>query len=211
MEKAKLETKKERVIIYIDGFNIYFGMMEAGFDNCKWLNLKTLAISLLKPNQELVELKYFTSRVSNNPDKQKRQTSYLEALETEGVRIYYGHYQRDTIECNRCSHIWANYNEKMTDVNIATQMIIDAYQDKYDMAMLISGDSDLVPPIRAIHENFKQKRVFVAFPPKRFNNSVAIVAKGSLIIGRKKLADNQFPAEVKKRDGYILRKPKEWS
>lgn len=211
MEKAKFKAKKERVTVYIDGFNIYFGILEAGYDNCKWLNLKALATSLLKPNQELVELKYFTSRVSNNPDKQKRQTSYLEALETVGIKIYYGHYQRDTLECNRCSHIWANYNEKMTDVNIATQMIIDAYQDKYDMAMLISGDSDLVPPIRAIHEYFKQKRVFVAFPPKRFNNSVSLVAKGSLTIGRKKLADNQFPAEVTKRDGYILRKPKEWS
>ena len=205
------EAKKERVIVYVDGFNIYFGMLEAGFINCKWLNLKALVLSLLKPNQELVELKYFTSRVSNNPDKQKRQTAYIEALETEAIRIFYGQYQRDTIECNRCSYIWANYNEKMTDVNIATQMIIDAYQDKYDMAMLISGDSDLVPPIRAIHENFKQKRVFVAFPPRRFNNSVALVAKGSLTIGRKKLADNQFPTEVKKRDGFILRKPNEWS
>lgn len=211
MEKTNLEVKKERVMVYVDGFNIYFGMIEAGFGNCKWLNLKSLAISLLKANQELVELKYFTSRVSNNPDKQKRQTAYLEALEIEGIKIYYGHYQRDTIECNRCSHIWANYNEKMTDVNIATQMIIDAYQDQYDMAMLISGDSDLVPPIRAIHENFKQKRVFVAFPPKRFNNSVALVAKGSFIIGRKKLADNQFPNEVEKSDGFIIRKPKEWS
>ena len=42
-------------------------------------------------------------------------------------------------------------NEKMTDVNIATHLIIDAFQDRYDMAMLISGDSDLVPPIKAVH------------------------------------------------------------
>jgi uncharacterized LabA/DUF88 family protein len=186
-------------------------MLNAGLDNCKWLDLNALVLSLLKPNQELSELKYFTSRVSNNPDKQKRQSDYIEALETKDIKIYYGHYQRDNIECMRCSNIWQNYNEKMTDVNIATQMLIDAYQDKYDMAMLISGDSDLVPPIRAVHENFIQKRVFVAFPPKRFNNSVSIVAKGSFIIGRKKLIDNQFPTEVKKRDGFILRKPKEWA
>lgn len=99
----------------------------------------------------------------------------------------------------------------MTDVNIATQMIIDAYQDRYDSAILISGDSDLVPPIRSVHENFKNKRVAVFFPPKRFNNSVAAVAKGSMIIGRKKLADSQFPSEVAKSSGYILRKPPEWS
>jgi hypothetical protein len=88
--------------------------------------------------------------------------------------------------------------------------IIDAYQDRYDMAMLISGDSDLVPPIRAIHEWFSIKRVLVAFPPKRHNSSVALVAKGSLTIGRKKLADSQFDIEVSKRDGFILRKPREW-
>lgn len=186
-------------------------MLEAGFGNCKWLNLKALVLSLLKPKQELAELKYFTSRVSNNPDKQKRQIAYIEALETEGIKVYYGHYRRDTIECKRCGNIWPNYNEKMTDVNITTQMLVDAFQNKYDMAMLVSGDSDLVPPIRAIHENFKQKRVFVAFPPKRFNNSVALVAKGSLTIGRKKLTDCQFADEVIKRDGYILRKPGVWS
>ena len=204
------ENKKERVIAYVDGFNFYFGMLAAGFDNCKWLNLRALAISLLKPNQSLVAIKYFTSRVSNNPDKQRRQTTYIEALESEGIMVFYGHYQKDAIECKRCNNIWPNYNEKMTDVNIATQMIIDAYQDSYDMAMLFSGDSDLVPPIRAIHENFVKKRVFVAFPPKRFNNSVALVARGHLTIGRKKLVDNQFSDGVKKRDGYLLRKPEEW-
>jgi len=98
----------------------------------------------------------------------------------------------------------------MTDVNIANQMLIDAYQDNCDMAMLISGDSDLVPPIKTIHKNFKNKRVFVAFPPKRHNNSVALVAKGSIVIGRKKLVDSQFGEEVKKKDGFILKKPDDW-
>lgn len=210
MEKAITGMTKERVMVYVDGFNIYFGMLEAGYDTYKWLNLRTLALSLLKRNQELIGLKYFTSRVSNNPDKQKRQTSYIEALETQSVQIFYGQYQKGSVKCNKCCHTWQNYNEKMTDVNIATQMIIDAYQDNYDMAMLISGDSDLVPPIRAIHENFKHKRVFVAFPPKRYTQNIASVAKGSLIIGRKILADNQLPNEVTKRDGHILRKPSEW-
>ncbi len=189
MEEANVLTKKERVVVYIDGFNLYFGMLDAGFENCKWLNLKLLIENLLQHNQELIDIKYFTSRVSNNPEKQKRQTTYLEALENIGVKIYYGNYQSDKIECRRCSNVWATYNEKMTDVNIATQILIDAYQDKFDMAMLISGDSDLVPPIKAVHELFKSKRVFVAFPPKRHNSSVALNAKGSITIGRKKLVD----------------------
>lgn len=164
-EITNILPKKERVIVYVDGFNLYFGMLEAGYASFKWLNIRSLVVSLLKTNQELVELKYFTSRVSNNPEKQKRQIDYLEALETERVSIYYGHYQRDSVECKRCGYVWPSFNEKMTDVNIATQMLLDAYQDKYDMAMLISGDSDLVPPIKAIHQNFKTNECLSHFPP----------------------------------------------
>ena len=210
MTSANNSPKKERVNVYIDGFNLYFGLLEAGFSNCKWLNLNKLVHNLIQSNQEIGDIKYFTSRVSNDPDKQKRQTTYIEALETVNIKIYYGNYQSDRTQCRLCGNIWPTYHEKMTDVNIATQMLIDAYQDSYDMAMLISGDSDLVPPIRAIHELFNKKRVLVAFPPKRHNASVALIAKGSLTIGRKKLVDSQFEIEVKKKDGFILRKPQSW-
>ncbi len=202
----------ERVIVYVDGFNLYFGMMEAGLSYCRWLNVKTLAQNLLQKHQQLIEVKYFTARVTNNPDKQKRQSTYLDALYNEGVKIIYGQYQNNNLDCHRCGHIWMAANEKMTDVNIATNILVDAYQDKYDMAMLISGDSDLVPPIKAVHENFASKRVFVAFPPKRHNNTVAAVAKGSLIIGRKKLVGSQLNESIKKMsDGFILNKPVDWN
>lgn len=204
--------KNERVVVYVDGFNMYFGMMQAGFSYCRWLNIKALAQNLLQPHQQLAEVKYFTARVANNPDKQKRQNTYLEALYETGVKIFYGQYQMNTQDCHRCGHIWLDANEKMTDVNIATHLLVDAYQDKYDAAMLISGDSDLVPPIRAVHENFPKKRVFVAFPPKRHNNTVALVAKGSLIVGRKKLVDSLFPPIIQKAvDGFILNKPTDWN
>ena len=110
-EPNKIE-KKERVIVYVDGFNLYFGMKEAGFENCKWLDLHLLASNLLKPNQELIQVKYFTSRVGNNPDKQKRQATYIEALETANVKILYGHYQSNTIECKRCGNIWHRITRK---------------------------------------------------------------------------------------------------
>tara|TARA_Y100001972_G_scaffold129077_1_gene194000 strand:+ start:5194 stop:5496 length:303 start_codon:yes stop_codon:yes gene_type:complete len=91
----------EKVIVYVDGFNLYFGMLEAGLDYCKWLNLLDLSHNLLKPSQQLKTVKYFTSRVSNNPDKQKRQTSYIEALEASDVEIYYGQYQNSTQEMQK--------------------------------------------------------------------------------------------------------------
>lgn len=202
--------KKEKVVVYVDGFNLYFGMREAGFDKCRWLNLRLLVENFLKSNQELVEIKYFTSRVNNDPGKQKRQSTYIDALESTALKIFYGNYQNGKIECKRCGNVWQVYKEKMTDVNIATEMMIDAFQNKYDMAMLISGDNDLVPPIKSIHQNFPTKRVFVAFPPARFSSSLAIVAKGSLIIGRKKLVDSQFGDEVVSKTGFGLKIPSAW-
>jgi uncharacterized LabA/DUF88 family protein len=204
------EQKKERVVAYIDGFNLYFGMRESGFDNCRWLNVRKLVGSLLKPHQTLIGIKYFTSRVSNNPDKQKRQSTYIDALESTGTKIIYGNYQDGSTECKRCGHVWRTAKEKMTDVNIATAIIVDAFKNEYDMAMLISGDSDLTPPIREVHNLFKDKRVFIAFPPKRHNSSMALVAKGSEIIGRKKLVDAQFNEEVESKTGYKLKRPNEW-
>lgn len=205
-----MSENNNRTIVYVDGFNLYFGMMQSGFDNCKWLNIKQLIETSLSANQTLIIIKYFTSRVANNPAKQKRQTTYLEALETTGVEIIYGLYKAKEIECNNCGHAWQVSNEKMTDVNIATHLIIDAFTDKYDTAILISGDSDLVPPIKAVHQQFNNKAVSVFFPPARHNNTVAIAAKGSMILGRKKLSNNQFTNEVTKDDGYILTKPIDW-
>jgi uncharacterized LabA/DUF88 family protein len=202
--------RKEKVIAYIDGFNLYFGIVDAGFEYCKWLNLKLLVQNLLKPNQELIEVKYFTSRVSNNPDKQKRQSLYIEALESIGIKIIYGNYQDGNVKCLRCGHIWKSAKEKMTDVNIATAIIIDAYKNIYDVAMLISGDTDLIPPIREIHSIFKDKRVLIAFPPKRHNKVLAIAAKGSFVIGRKKLVESQLNKEMISLTGYKIIIPRSW-
>lgn len=206
---TKLEIK-EKVIAYIDGFNLYFGIVEVGFYHCKWLDLKLLVQNLLKPYQELVEVKYFTSRVNNNPDKQKRQSLYIDALDSIGVKIIYGNYQDGNVTCLRCGHIWKSAKEKMTDVNIATAIIVDAYKNEYDMAMLIFGDTDLIPPIREVHSIFKNKRVMIAFPPKRHNKVLAILAKGSFIIGRKKLNESQLNEEVISRSGYKIKIPESW-
>lgn len=98
----------------------------------------------------------------------------------------------------------------MTDVNIAVAMMEDAHNDGYDTAFLITGDSDLVPPIKSIHNIYPQKRVLVAFPPNRSTISVKNEARGSLVIGRKKLLDAQFPDKVMKQDGFILQRPAAW-
>jgi uncharacterized LabA/DUF88 family protein len=209
LEIFKKKVKKERVIVYIDGFNLYFGMTSK-YKNTKWLDIVSLANDLLKPTQELVEVRYYTAMISNNPPKVKRQVKYVDVVRNSGAIISKGQYKKKPKFCRKCKSSWLTHEEKMTDVNISVDLLVHAMEDRYDAAMLISGDSDLVPPIKAIHKSFPKKRVFVAFPPNRANMEVRKVAKGSFTIGRKTLLDNQFDNDITLKNGTILSKPNNW-
>ena len=201
----------QKVITYIDGFNLYFGLKEKGWKRYYWLNLVTLAKSLLKPGQTLQEVKYFTSRISVPPEKANRQNEFIEALGTlPELSMYFGKYQTNNVTCTKCGHIMLKPNEKMTDVNIAVELLADAFLDSFDVAILISADSDLTGPIRHIAKLFPQKQVIVAFPPSRFSYELQKVASGTFTIGRKKFAESLFPDHVTKTDGHVLNRPDRW-
>jgi uncharacterized LabA/DUF88 family protein len=204
----------DRVTTYIDGFNLYYGLKEANFQRFYWLDMTKLAAELLQVGQTLVETKYFTARINGPPGcpRRKRQTIFLDALSTlPGLRIFEGHYLGKPANCNNCGATWTTHEEKMTDVRIATELLMDAHADKFDTAMIISGDSDLVPPVNAIHSFFKTKRVIVGFPPKRRSTNLQQAAQGSFQIGRAKLSASQMPETVLKPDGFKLVRPVEWA
>src|SRR5208283_4029493 len=97
--------KKRRVISYIDGFNLYFGLRKQGWRKYMWLDLTKLSASILLPDCELLCTKYFTSRVSGNVGKQERQNAYLDALATlSNISFYWGRFQADYRECQNCGH-----------------------------------------------------------------------------------------------------------
>ena len=203
----------QRVIAYVDGFNLYFGLKQSGFRRYYWLDLAMLARHLLKPNQQLVATHYFTARIRDNgcnAADQKRQNTYLEALEMQGVQCQFGHYLKKIRACRKCDSTWTDYEEKMTDVNIAIQLLADAFDDAFDTALVISGDSDLTTPIRRVRERFPQKRIVVAFPPGRFSSELKRCASGYLTIGEDKLRQSQLPQHITKPNGYVLTRPATW-
>jgi uncharacterized LabA/DUF88 family protein len=201
----------ERVIAYVDGFNLYFGLKSKGWRRYYWLDIPMLARNLLKPDQRLVVTKYFTARISGPPDKEKRQSTYIEALETRAdLEILYGRYQLNPRQCTHCGFRDEVPNEKMTDVNIAVEMLKDAYQDTFDVALLISADSDLVPPVKTVRELLRHKTVVIAFPPDRYSAGLAESADVSFVIGRARIAKSLLPDELAKPDGYVLRRPPLW-
>lgn len=203
-----------RVAAYIDGFNLYFGLKDAGFKRYYWLDVAALAGNLLKPDQTLVATHYFTARIRDNGRNvadQKRQGTYIEALELQGVKTQFGHYLDKLRTCRKCKATWTDYEEKMTDVNIAIQLQGDAYDDAFDVALVISGDSDLTTPIRRIRQRFPHKRVIVVFPPKRHSAELKRVATGYLTIGEDKLRASQLPDSIIKPDGFALARPATWT
>jgi hypothetical protein len=112
--------------------------------------------------------------------------------------------------CRNCCYTQQIPSEKMTDVNIAVELMTDAFQDRFDTAILISADSDLVGPIVALHRLFPAKRVIAAFPPERFSANLRKVASAHLRIGRAVIAHSQLPETVSSASGFVLQRPTTW-
>jgi uncharacterized LabA/DUF88 family protein len=202
---------RERVMAYVDGFNLYFGIRQAGWKRLYWLDVHSLARGLLKPRQQLIGVRYFTARISGPPDKQERQNAFLEATETMGkCTMHFGQYLQTPQTCKVCGSGYSVPKEKMTDVNIAVELLSDAHQSLFDTALLISADSDLTPPVQKIKQLFPRKRVIVAFPPKRRSKRLTDAADGFVRVGRANLTPSLLPEEIKKSGGHIIRRPKEW-
>ena len=143
----------ERVIAYIDGYNLYFGLLDARLHTSRWLDLRGVCTSLLKPGQRLDLVRYFTTRVRNDPDAAKRQAVFIDALRaTGGIEIDFGVFLSKTMTCRSCNVQWTKNDEKRTDVNIAVRFLNDAHDDRFDMAMVISGDGDLVPIVESVRQ-----------------------------------------------------------
>lgn len=195
---------------YIDGFNLEFGLRAHGWRKYLWLDPALLTRNLLKPHQALVSAKYFTARLSGPGPKWEQQKSFLEALETrEHCSTLFGRYQDEPHCCSACGFQRLVAKEKMTDVNIATELVSDAYENLYDTAILVSGDADLTPAVRKVLA-LPGKRIVVAFPPKRVSQHLRQSCSASFVIGRAKLSASQLPGSVEKSDGTILNRPLDW-
>ena len=98
----------------------------------------------------------------------------------------------------------------MTDVNMAIALSADAFLNRFDTALLISGDSDLAGPVLQIKQLFPTERIVVAFPPERSSARLLQEAHAAFTISRKTLKDSQFHDQVTKPDGFVLHRPQEW-
>lgn len=207
----------QRTIVYVDGFNLFHGALR--HTPYKWLDVRALAASLIGSDKNIVAAKYFTARVSprpNDPDQPMRQLIYLRALASIHAQIVYGRYLSHVVSMFKANQVKGEppfvdvikTEEKGTDVNIACHMLTDAADDLFDLAVLISGDSDLTTPVKICIGKYG-KSVGVLNPQKKKCHTLEKEATFYKHIREPALASSQFPAVISDARGSF-HKPKSW-
>ncbi len=159
-----LQAKLLRTIVYVDGFNFYYGQLKG--TPWKWLDLPLLFENILGKQNSLVKVKYFTAKVqptSHDPDVNIRQDAYFRALKRccEKVEIHLGHFLRHEVFMENADpppnkvRVWKN-EEKGSDVNLALQLLNDAWQDLFDCAVIVSNDSDLARALELVKSQHRK-------------------------------------------------------
>jgi 6-hydroxy-3-succinoylpyridine 3-monooxygenase len=196
--------------------NLYYGAIKGGPH--KWLNLELLFTRLRQADQ-IQRIYYFTALVDGAG--KTRQLTYLKALATLPlVTVILGRYKNKTVKCKvpSCAHAGNRAfkvpEEKRTDVNIAIQMLDDAYQDTCDRFVLVSGDSDLVPGVNRLKSRFPAKEVTVYVPSRDPARGAAVELRASANHHRDfplaLLKVCQFPARIQDGSGGFIDRPATW-
>jgi len=211
-----LQSSAKRSIVYIDGFNLYYGALKDG--PYKWLNLERY-FHLLRPHDQIEKIRYFTAQVVGAAAI--RQAAYLSAIETLPlVEVILGQFKTKQIKglCRSCplpsAQYITTYEEKRTDVNIALWMLHDAHRDLCDRMILVSGDSDLVPAIAMVKNQYPTKEIIVYIPALDRVRGAAVelrsIAHKNRTLPLHLLSKSQFPASIPSGSGSPIEKPATW-
>lgn len=218
--------------VYIDGFNLYNGAVKR--TPYKWLNVAEVC-RLLFPDDQIAVIHYFTARVigfDHDLQAPDRQAVYLNALRTlPNVRIhadgwfashptllpqyplaYIPDYQIPPRRPPQLVQV-VRQEEKRTDVDLATQLLMDCFNNLFEHAVVISNDGDFALPIRMVRDEF-HKQITVVNPRNRGQVTRGLRHSANNyvhFINRTLLAQCQFPPELTDTTGTIIKKPPRWS
>lgn len=204
-------------VLYIDGFNLYYGCLRK--TPHKWLNPVAMARHLL-PGHAITAVRYFSANISARPgelDQPIRQQTYFRALRTlPGLTIQLGYFKAHAVAMKlvqpppqgpTTSWVWRT-DEKGSDVNLATQLLVDAFDDAFECAVVVTNDSDLLAPIRVVRNRFN-KAVGILNPQERPSRALKGVAHFYKKIRPGVLALSQFPPTLTDANG-TFHKPATW-
>lgn len=207
-----MKTLKQKVIIYIDGFNFYYGLKSKNWRKYYWLDVVKFFETFIKPYQQLIEVNYFSATPLNR-GKYDRQDLFFSANKLNPkFKVILGRYLPKNKKCKNCGHVHQTFEEKETDVKIATKMISDVVNNACDISILVSADSDLVPPIEFIRNYKPFHKIFVYFPPARYSSNLNALANNTKKLDGSDLIFAQclLPNSITLPDGFQIKKPASW-
>ena len=221
-----------RTTVYIDGFNLYDRLLRER-PHIKWVNPLRLVQRVLGARNQITKVRYFTARVSGrlDPDAPLRQQLYLDALSSvRDIHIHYGSFLekpkyaglvKPVLERGKqnndlifrpwpdVAYVWKT-EEKGSDVNIATYLLLDAFQNSYEVAAVLSNDSDLIEPIR-LTALILGKPVGLLSPVKNPNPGLVAAASFLKHVRPADVAASQFPNPVVIANGAAVHRPASWA
>jgi hypothetical protein len=205
-----------RAHAYIDGFNLYHGALEDRA-HCKWLDLRAMCERLV-PDADRRLVRYFSARVggSLDPGQPQRQDVYWRALSgVDRLIIHEGKFQTKP---RRLPLVGADSpelaevqvpEEKGSDVNLATYLMLDAVGDEMDLALVVSDDHDLEEPLRLVRSHFGL-RLVIASPRNRDRLRRAVGADELKTIHEELLEACQLPDPAPDEDFHLVSRPPTW-
>lgn len=214
---------KKQTIVYIDGFNFYYGMLVDRPD-LKWLNYQRLA-ELLRPDDEIVQVRFFTAEVDRHQkvsNKRDRQHRLWAALKTQPkFTLILGKFAKRDRKClvQTCHNPERKYSaleEKQTDVNLALHLIHDVQTLAPDNIVVISGDIDLLPALDLAMKLDRKVRPVIYIPVHettlqfRRKDEFMRYCQAVKPIPEKYLRLAQFPPQVELGEGKTVNRPLEW-
>lgn len=208
-----------RTRVYVDGYNLFYACLKG--TTYKWLNVHALVASLL-PRNDIDKVRYFTAQVSarpHDPGQPQRQQTYFRALSTvPEIEIHLGHFLTHEVSMPDAA-AWSSgryhpvrvmkTEEKGSDVNLATHLLMDAFDGLFDAAVIISNDSDLKEPIFQVSNRFGKKIVLLAPRSTRISGALRPLAHFIKQFRPNMLAAAQFPPQMTDAVGTFS-KPAGW-
>lgn len=229
-----------RAYVYVDGFNLYYGCLKKTKHKWLDLN-KLVSLYFPKYTISKIKyFSAVTKSRSNDLQKPVRQQMYFRALETnKNTEIILGSFLENEVcfyvpektkngsQQNAFVKFLLNKvylplsgsnflavkktEEKGSDVNLASHLVMDAYEKKFDVAIVISNDSDLLEPIRIVN-NMGKLRVRLLNPYKTTQEKLkkTCLSTGIKYIREAALSRSQFPEKMSDSIGNF-HKPKDWN
>ena len=215
------QMARPEAIVYIDGFNLYRRALQG--TPYKWLDIARMA-DLLLQDFSVTKVRYFTAHIKHQPhDAQapQRQQAYLRALCVDPrVHIHLGTFRMDKRlmpvhplrvdgDGRPVTALVRKMEEKGSDVNLATHLLLDGFRNEADSYVVVSNDSDLAEPMRVLVHDF-QRTVGLITPSSRPSHAL-LQTKPKILrqIREGLLAEAQMPDRLRDQHGFIHR-PKSW-